>query len=319
MIRRISMGALLLHFAAMLALLQLPVQRSALAQDASQAESADQQARAYFKVGAFDDAAKEFLRAYELTPKAAYLFNAGLAFENAGNDLRAIEVYERFLKAQENDPKVAEARARKIALEAKVAEKIEQEKQEREAREKRAQVQAQVQAASEALGRGAYAESAQRFQEAFDLTGDAEFLFERAEALRLAGNRGEALAAYFLYLRTAPNGANATTARKRKTELQDEEKKSESSEGQAVVQQAKPDRSELVAQPEDTKPKEPQAKNTDEGVSWALVGVGVGFVAAGLALDLFPETASNGQFDPLDVAPLVLYGAGLGFTVGGVF
>ncbi len=49
------------------------------------------------------------MRSYALTPTSEALFNAGFAYQNAGERVAAIETYRRFLAEPELDPKLARA------------------------------------------------------------------------------------------------------------------------------------------------------------------------------------------------------------------
>lgn len=49
------------------------------------------------------------------------------------------------------------------------------------------------------------------------------------------------------------------------------------------------------------------------------LAIGVGAIAAGVALDLIPQASSNGEVDPGDFVPVALYGIGAAFVYAGVF
>lgn len=75
-----------------------------------------EQAEAYFRAGAYDKAVEEYQAAFDLVAEPALLFNIGLALENQGDAPRAIEHYQRYLAADPDGVKTAEARARVEAL-----------------------------------------------------------------------------------------------------------------------------------------------------------------------------------------------------------
>lgn len=54
-----------------------------------------------FSQGRFDEAAEQFVNAFAASPFSAFLYNAGLAQEKAGNNEKAIDFYRRYL---ESDP-----------------------------------------------------------------------------------------------------------------------------------------------------------------------------------------------------------------------
>jgi tetratricopeptide (TPR) repeat protein len=76
------------------------------------------QAEMFMMTGVYDQAAIEYQKAYEHAPKAhGFLFNIGLAHEKAGARQEAVRAYALYLEKDPRGKKVAEARARMIALE----------------------------------------------------------------------------------------------------------------------------------------------------------------------------------------------------------
>jgi tetratricopeptide (TPR) repeat protein len=76
------------------------------------------QAEMFMMTGVYDQAAIEYQKAYEHAPKAhGFLFNIGLAHEKAGAKKEAVRAYAQYLEKDPRGKKVAEARARMIALE----------------------------------------------------------------------------------------------------------------------------------------------------------------------------------------------------------
>jgi hypothetical protein len=69
--------------------------------------------------GSFVEAAAEFEAAYAAHPFSAFLYNAGLSLERAGQSERAIEFFRRYAEAERNDAN--EVRERVRALEANAA------------------------------------------------------------------------------------------------------------------------------------------------------------------------------------------------------
>ena len=59
--------------------------------------------------GQFESAAEAFLRSYAVQPTPEALFNAGLAYQNAGRTIAAIEAYRRFLGEAEVNPELGSA------------------------------------------------------------------------------------------------------------------------------------------------------------------------------------------------------------------
>jgi hypothetical protein len=85
------------------------------------AEVAHKQANAYFKVGAFQEAAMEFIAAFKLDAKATRLFNAGRAFEEAAMPQAASAVYGRFIEMGAFGETTIEAKARKLVIDKQLA------------------------------------------------------------------------------------------------------------------------------------------------------------------------------------------------------
>lgn len=75
------------------------------------AEAHVQYANQLFLAGQFFDAAAALRRAYERTPKAIYLFNAGQSYRKGLHPVEALEMYERFVAAAPDHPLSGEARA----------------------------------------------------------------------------------------------------------------------------------------------------------------------------------------------------------------
>lgn len=69
------------------------------------ARSHMEQGQAYYLQGRFGEAAAEFEAAYEAEPFSAFLYNAAVAYENAGDAVRAVDFFQRYL---ERDPSAAD-------------------------------------------------------------------------------------------------------------------------------------------------------------------------------------------------------------------
>ncbi|MDW8245480.1 MAG: PEGA domain-containing protein [Sandaracinaceae bacterium] len=61
-----------------------------------------EQGQAYFLQGRYAESAAEFEAAYSIFPFAAFLYNAGVSYEAAGNLSRALTLFERYLEAESN-------------------------------------------------------------------------------------------------------------------------------------------------------------------------------------------------------------------------
>lgn len=89
--------------------------RPALAQEEASEESSIERAREHMERGQalylqarFEEAAAEFEAAYQAQAFSAFLYNAGVALERAGQTQRAIEFFEQYLA---RDPSATDARA----------------------------------------------------------------------------------------------------------------------------------------------------------------------------------------------------------------
>lgn len=191
------------------------------AQDSSAADGADEQARAYFKVEAFELAAAEFIRAFELGNNPSYLFNAALAYERAGMGEKAVELYDRYLALVTEGDKAVEARARKVAVEKNLLDKARLAQEDAAAKALAATISKLAATAREHQKAGRFAEAEKAFAEAYQLSQDPEFLFDGADALRVSGKAAEAMDGYRHYLRTAPQGVRRRTAERRLEELEE--------------------------------------------------------------------------------------------------
>lgn len=100
-----------------------------------QARTRMEQGQAYFLQGRFGESAAEFEAAFQIQPFPAFLYNAGLAYENAGELGRAAEFYVRFIGAETNEAQRAEVQTRidglRVRIEARRLE-LESQRQQRE-------------------------------------------------------------------------------------------------------------------------------------------------------------------------------------------
>ncbi|MDQ3036921.1 MAG: tetratricopeptide repeat protein, partial [Myxococcota bacterium] len=72
------------------------------------ARSRMEQGQAYYLQGRFGEAAAEFEAAYQAEPFSAFLYNAAVAYENAGQPSRALDFFQLYL---ERDPAAADRAA----------------------------------------------------------------------------------------------------------------------------------------------------------------------------------------------------------------
>jgi tetratricopeptide (TPR) repeat protein len=79
-----------------------------------------QQGRAYYEAGAWDDAIREYQKAFDLVPLPDLLFNIGQACRMKGDKPKAIEAYQRYLDRVPDGPLAEEARTHIAALKLKI-------------------------------------------------------------------------------------------------------------------------------------------------------------------------------------------------------
>ena len=80
-----------------------------------------EQAEMFMNTGVYDEAIKEYERAYEFAPTAhGFLFNIGLAYEKWGKLRKAVDFYADYLEEKPSGKKAKEAKARMIAIERKL-------------------------------------------------------------------------------------------------------------------------------------------------------------------------------------------------------
>jgi tetratricopeptide (TPR) repeat protein len=75
-----------------------------------------------FQSGQYVEAADNLYRAYQLSPKPIYLFNAGQSYRKGGRADQALAMYDRFVRAAPEHSLANEARAYMATLEALIKE-----------------------------------------------------------------------------------------------------------------------------------------------------------------------------------------------------
>ena len=78
----------------------------------------------YFEAGRFAEATREFLDAYRLSHRPAFLYNIGVAYEKAGDVGRATGYYQRYLQAAPNADERVEIEARMFRFSSRVAKLV---------------------------------------------------------------------------------------------------------------------------------------------------------------------------------------------------
>ena len=115
------------HSLAVLAALLVLVASSASAQSSSGPDPLEvarnhmEQGQTFYLQGRFDEAAAEFELAYEAQHFSAFIFNAAVAYENAGHLAHGIQLFERYLELDPEATDEDEVRARIAHLRERVA------------------------------------------------------------------------------------------------------------------------------------------------------------------------------------------------------
>lgn len=98
-----------------------PLRGAAQADPLTVARTHMEQGQAFYLQGRFDEAAAEFELAYEAQHFSAFIFNAAVAYENAGHLAHAIVLFERYLGAEPDASDSDDVRARVAHLRERVA------------------------------------------------------------------------------------------------------------------------------------------------------------------------------------------------------
>jgi tetratricopeptide (TPR) repeat protein len=264
------------------------------------------------KAEAFEQAAKEYLAAYEVVPKAGFLFNAGLAYERAGDIREASAHFRRYLELEPNGRVAPEAKARAAKLDEQIgaedAAKVEADRQAQAADKRRLLAESHAEAARKLVEAQQYAAAIEELRAAYATDPQPLYVYRLAETHRLAGELSQAKAQYDLYRQIEPTGPFAPDAVYKGTLIE-----------QQLQEQARP---KLPAPPPaPPMPPAPQdaAEEEDEGINWWWFGIGAGLIAAGVIVDWAPESSRDGELNGEDFLPLGLYGVGGTFMAIGVF
>lgn len=180
---------------------------------ATSAEAEEARGRAYFRAGAFADAAAAFERSYALAPKTSMLFNIARAYEEAGNRERAADYYKKFLgqNPTRQDLRI-EADARSRALAKELADKRDADEKAAAKKKRLDNARKLVRSGAQKVAAGALNEAIALYRQAFDLDPDPATVFEIAEAYRLKGDATRAIGEYGRYRKLAPTGPRAGEA-----------------------------------------------------------------------------------------------------------
>lgn len=170
---------------------------SAVADARERADEHHEQATAFYRVEAYEEAIEEWKESYELHPNPSRLFNIGRAYEELGEYQDAVEYYRRYMSDDPDGDAVSEARARSVRLERELE------------REREAEA---LSTARQRVSERDYEGAIEAYQRAYELSEDPALVYEIAQARRLAGDREEAIAEYERYLELAPDGEHATEA-----------------------------------------------------------------------------------------------------------
>jgi tetratricopeptide (TPR) repeat protein len=163
---------------------------------------------------------------------------------------------------------------------------------------------------------GVFDKAAAEYQAAYDLVPSAHgFLFN----IGLAHEKGErpqkAVDAYRLYIERDPKGRKVSEAKARLERLDRVlAEQANKPDGDDESEGQRPDltASNAATATDPVTPAPPKNR-------WLYYGLAAGAVAAGVALDLVPDSSSNGELDALDFAPVGLYLGALGLGIYGTF
>ncbi len=171
------------------------------ADDRQRADEHHEQASAFFRVEAYEDAIEEWKASYDLYPNPNRLFNIGRAYEELGDKDEAVRYYREYVEEDPRGQAVSEANARAVSLE----RQLESQRAEQERRESLSE-------ARSLMSERDYQAAIAAYKRAFEISGDPAIVYEIAQARRLDGDRRAAIAEYDRYLEIAPDGDRAADA-----------------------------------------------------------------------------------------------------------
>lgn len=203
---RYSQAVLITVIAVAVAL--IAVRPAAAQSKLDQARKHFDQGEAYFKAGTWDKAIDEYNAAYALVPRPGLLFNIGLCYEHLEQPSRAVDYYDRYLKAAPDGGKATEARARREAQMRLVKKQRADADRAKKAAGERA-------AGKNAMTAGDYDQAIAHLTSSYQLAPEPEVLFELAEAHRAKGDDILAAEAYRRYLAASETGTNRAVASER--------------------------------------------------------------------------------------------------------
>jgi len=156
-----------------------------------------------YKAGKYSDALQAFDRSYALNPRALVRYNQAACLEMMGKRELAAQRYEAYIA---EDPRAADV--------SKVQKQITKLRTDATNAARDAFDRGQ-----EAYLQGNFKAAANAFAEAYEQKPLPQFLYNRAAALDMAGEKKDAVRNYQLYLSTAPKAADADKIRMRIHEL----------------------------------------------------------------------------------------------------
>ena len=167
----------------------------------------------------------------------------------------------------------------------------------------RAEARARYQNATRKFDVGKYAEAAQEFEVAYELSGAPEILYNIAQSLRLAGNYEKALLFYHNYLRRKEDPENRVEVENRITELQQKiREQKEAAQRKAPPPPPPPQplshgtsqpTTPVAVAPTSPAPEPRAAPRWLTPLSGALLAVGVAGIGTGVAMSFLARSASN--------------------------
>ena len=95
-------------------------QKPPTAQQKKAAKAHFQQGKAFYEAGAWDDAIREYRKAYDLVPLPDLMFNIGQAWRMKGDKPRALDAYQKYLDRLPDGPLADEARNHVASLKLKM-------------------------------------------------------------------------------------------------------------------------------------------------------------------------------------------------------
>jgi tetratricopeptide (TPR) repeat protein len=179
----------------------------------SLSQNAFDRAQEAYVAGDFKKAAGAFIEAYSHLPKPDFLYNAGAAFDKAGDAMQAVRYYQLYLNMAPNAPGADKVRERITDLHKANGSALEKPV-DPQADAKLKLAQQAFDKGQKAWNEGRYVDASRHYAEAYAQRPFPQFIYNVGASLHKAGDTMGAVKAYQQYLNALPNAPDADKVRK---------------------------------------------------------------------------------------------------------